>query len=243
MGTVIRPSLERAVESIFAQDIAGRVQILVGVDKPLGGWPLLEQLWRRAPPHRALSVLYPGYSTSVRHGGIYPALDGGCLRTVLTLLANACHVAYWMTTTGGRRTISRPLLTAVRDSSLPTLSAGLSTTSRRADLCRSVALDGVRASVLPGMDRGFCDPNTLVIDKRACFSLLSSWSLGPGDMADRVFFRALRENFQGRGTHRATCYYTIRRTNVLWRHITADSARPGRAPRSHDFSVVRGGRL
>ena len=32
MPTLLRPSLKRAVESVFAQDVRGRVQILIGVD-------------------------------------------------------------------------------------------------------------------------------------------------------------------------------------------------------------------
>jgi len=34
MPTLLRPSLERAVRSVFAQDLGGRIQLLIGVDCP-----------------------------------------------------------------------------------------------------------------------------------------------------------------------------------------------------------------
>jgi hypothetical protein len=223
--TVIRPSLEQAIESVFAQDVPGRVQILVGVDKPLGDWKLLERLHGRAPANRVLSVLYPGYSTSVRHGGLYPAVDGGCLRTVLSLLANARHVAYLDDDNWWAPDHLSSLLRAVEGQAFAYSQRWLVDDVTRQAVCVDRwHSTGCVPSVLPGMDQGFCDPSTLLIDKTACPLILPYWSLGPADMSDRVFFKALREGFPGRGTERATSYYRVRRTNVLWRYITADAS-------------------
>jgi hypothetical protein len=211
--TVIRPSLERAVESVIAQDYAGRVQVLVGVDKPLGDWSLVAKLQGRATENRAVSVLYPGYSTSVRHGGIYPALDGGCLRTVLSLLANAPYVAYLDDDNWWEPSHLSSLLGAVRGHQFAYSQRWLVDEVTGKPLC----VDRWHSTGRP-----FCDPSTLLIDKRPCSFILPHWSMGQGVTADRTFFRALTEHFQGRGTQRATSYYVLRKSNLLWFDILAD---------------------
>ena len=64
MPTIIRSTMKEALQSVFRQ------------------------------AHCCVNVIYPGYSTSVRHGGLHPAYDGGVLRCVLTYLANSRYVAY-----------------------------------------------------------------------------------------------------------------------------------------------------
>ena len=92
--TILRPTLAQALTSVFAQEFDGRVQILVGIDQPQGSIDVLEATCRMAPSHCIVQALYPGYSTSVRHGGTCDACDGGALRTVLSYLANAPLIAY-----------------------------------------------------------------------------------------------------------------------------------------------------
>jgi hypothetical protein len=92
--TILRPSLARALSSVFAQKFDGRIQILIGIDQPQGSVEMLEATCRTAPAHCVVQVLYPGYSTSVRHGGLCDACDGGALRTILSYLANAPLIAY-----------------------------------------------------------------------------------------------------------------------------------------------------
>lgn len=94
MPTILRPSILEAVKSIFAQTNVPRIQLLIGIDAPLGDFSSLDTLLSAAPDHVTPCLFYPGYSTSVRHGGPHLARDGGALRCTLSYLANARHVAY-----------------------------------------------------------------------------------------------------------------------------------------------------
>lgn len=88
--TLLRPELVRAVESVFRQDIKGRVQILIGIDVALGGasgLQALQALQARTPANMHITVLDPGYSTSERHGGLYSNRFSGAMRTILSYLA------------------------------------------------------------------------------------------------------------------------------------------------------------
>ena len=69
--TTCRPTLRRALESVYAQNFQGRIHVLVGIDVPRGELSMPE-----APSHIAVQVLYPGYSTSTRHGGLAAPGDG-----------------------------------------------------------------------------------------------------------------------------------------------------------------------
>lgn len=84
--TVLRPSLARPVRSVYGQRFPGRIQVLIGVDRPRNGSPadpgVLDVLRRECPAHCVLSVLDLGYSTSVRNGGLY---RGGCGGAVTAL--------------------------------------------------------------------------------------------------------------------------------------------------------------
>ena len=88
-----RGALEGALRSIVAQEGAGRVQILVGVDGD-GDRAAIERLQGELPDTIALTVIDPGYSTARGRGGLYASAEGGSLRAALTLLANARHVGY-----------------------------------------------------------------------------------------------------------------------------------------------------
>src|ERR1700761_4811134 len=92
--TVSRPHLVPALPSIFAQNFPGRIHILIGIDNANGDPGLIDAACASRPSHCVVQVLWPGYSTSVRHGGVTRVRDGGALRSVLTLLANSPYVAY-----------------------------------------------------------------------------------------------------------------------------------------------------
>ncbi|MCG8509956.1 MAG: hypothetical protein MI741_12080 [Rhodospirillales bacterium] len=77
--TTLRPCLERAVRSIFAQDLSGRVQILIGVDRTDGPRDILHGLQSGCPGNMVVTVVDPGHSTSAFSGGVYPVLSGGGL--------------------------------------------------------------------------------------------------------------------------------------------------------------------
>jgi len=60
MPTILRPVITQAVASVFAQDYAGRVQLLIGVDRPSGSMePLVQLLSQRPPNHSAIILTLP----------------------------------------------------------------------------------------------------------------------------------------------------------------------------------------
>ena len=220
MPSILRPSLADALRSIFAQVFPGRIQVLVGIDRPAGAPPpdldAVEQACREAPPGRAVQFLYPGYSTSIRHGGLSPARDGGTLRTVLTHLANAPCVAYLDDDNSWAPDHLFRLRRAIADNDADYAF------SRRwfvhHESLRPLAID-VWESVGPGQGLfaermgGFIDPNTLMIDRERCREAIVAWTTPlPGDpkamSADRMVFARLR-SLRGAATDAATSLYRL----------------------------------
>src|SRR5262245_65037956 len=72
MPTTMRATIADALRSIFRQDLVGRIQVLIGIDRPDAEIALIEQACADRPSHCCVQVMYPGYSTSVRHGGLHP---------------------------------------------------------------------------------------------------------------------------------------------------------------------------
>src|SRR5262245_937862 len=62
--TVVRSSLDRALQSIFTQRSAGRIQVLVGNDERLGDGGILKRLLQPMPAERGDDAVPPGSSTS-----------------------------------------------------------------------------------------------------------------------------------------------------------------------------------
>jgi hypothetical protein len=216
MPTIIRPTLRDAVRSVFAQDLPGRIHLLIGIDAPAGDASMIEALCAEIPQNCLLQVFYPGFSTSVRHGGLHPARDGGVLRAVLTYLANARLVAYldddnWWAPEHLR--LLREALTGDVTWAY-TLRWFVHPTSRR-----SICVDRWE-SVGPGQGifnqrmGGFVDPNCLMLDKFACAGAVPFWNHPlPGDpkamSADRNVFAMLSKHFRYVGIDRPTVFYQI----------------------------------
>jgi hypothetical protein len=217
--SILRPTLADALRSVFAQDFAGSVQTLIGVDVPLGEAAVVEAACRDRPPNHAVLLFDPGYSTSQRHGGLHPAWDGGVLRTVLSYLAASRRVAYldddnWWA-----------------PNHLSSLAAALEghdwAWSRRwfaAPCTREPLAEDVWESVGPGAGvfGGFVDPSCLAIDKLACEAVLRWWAIptrnsGTAWDADRNVFRVLSSEFRGRGTGVASSFYALREDEHLAR--------------------------
>ncbi len=229
--TVLRPELERAVTSVYEQLFAGRIQVLVGVDRPDGDRAVLEALERARPDYCALTVVDLGYSTARLNGGLYTATDGGVLRAILSLAANSRHVTYldddnwWepdhlasLRDAIGDRAWAYSLRVLVDEETLEPVCV---------DRWHSVGPD--RGTFKEELG-GFCDPNTLMIDKLRCHDGLTLWcqaAKGVRTDADRRFFGYLSTTFDGTGTGRATVNYLIRRTHVLWTEIRAGTSQEG----------------
>jgi hypothetical protein len=215
MATTLRPTITDAIASVLAQDLPGRVQLLIGVDTPAGDPGLIEQACRRMPPNHAVQVLYPGYSTSRRHGGLHPAWDGGVLRTTLSYLANSQYVACldddnWY----GPHHLSS-LHRAIQGHDWAyALRWFVHPISRRPiceDQWESIGPAPRGTRVDPG---GWVDPNCLAIDKLACEAVLRWWSIPLRNTtramdADRNVFDILSSEFRGRATNEASVFYAL----------------------------------
>lgn len=248
MTTIMRPTLKRAVQSIFAQRFLGRIQILLGIDKCKGDMAVLNELQQACPQNCALTVLDLGYSTAARNGGLYPSMPGGALRTILSYAANCRRLAYldddnWYA-----------------ESHLQSLSDSLDRNDWAYSLRWYVDRETQQPlcidrweSVGPGRGvyatnlGGYVDPNCLMIDKIVCESVLRWWCFPvPADRSarseDRQVFRLLKERSRVSSTGQATVYYTIHPSDALHAHRTrwisetvheplTDDAKPAEAAR------------
>lgn len=211
--TMLRPTLTRALHSVFAQDLAGTVQVLIGIDAHEGKADIAAQ-FERLPANMAITVLDPGYSTARNRGGLHDAL--GCsLRAVLSLLAHAPLVAYldddcWWSPqhlSSLRNAIrTRDWAYGLRWYVAPKVSLTLGI-----DTFESV---GPELGAYAKNEGGFCDTNTLMLDKTRCEAAIARWSRAQrghpsGRGADRVVFASLREHEKFGSTGQATSYYEI----------------------------------
>jgi hypothetical protein len=211
--TLLRPTLERAVRAVFAQDLAGRVQILIGIDVAEGDRAVLGRLRAACPERMALTVCDLPYSTSVRHGGLYPNRFGGALRSILTLSAHSRRVAFldddnWWTPD--------------HLSSLASALDGVDWAFSRRHFAdpesgEPICLDdwesvGPGAGVFQEQFGGFVDPSSLMIDKLRCHDVVGLWALAAfedGSGEDRLVFSGLNGRHPWRATGRATCRYAM----------------------------------
>ena len=211
MTSILRPTIADAVRSVFQQDISGDVQTLIGIDQP-GDLSGLESVCRDVPANHVLYVFDPGYSTSVRHGGLHPAWDGGALRTILSYLAASRRVAYLDDDNWLAPDHLSALAAALEGHEWSwSLRWYIHPTSRRV-ICED-AWDsmGPNAGIIPG---GWVDPNSLMIDKIACEAVLRWWTIPrpnsrTGTDAERNIFRMLRTQYRGRGSGARTSFYVI----------------------------------
>ena len=217
MPTTLRPTIVDALRSVFAQDFGGKVQTLIGIDKPLGELSLIEDLCRRRPTNHTVMIFDPGYSTSARHGGLHPARDGGVLRTVLTYLAASRRVAYLDDDNWWGPEHLTGLVTALEGHDWAWSLRWYVHPGSRNVICEDVWESvGPGAGTQPG---GWVDTNCLAIDKLACEALLRWWSIpfrnSPrGTGADRNVFRLLVSEFRGRCSGLRTTYYALNEADV-----------------------------
>ena len=229
MNTILRPVLERAMESVYAQTFKGRVQLAIGIDVFRGDPKLLFDLLKRRPANVSALVLGLPYSTSIRHGGVHSPYEGGALRAILSLAANGRYLTYldddnqWLpnhlevlfeTVQGKAYAFSRRMLVDERDDS-----------DLGEDIWDSV---GFRTGRLARYG-GHVDPNCLIVDKARLAHRLGAWAQTPdgqpGFLADRNFFQSIaREDH--RASDAVTVRYGIRPTNVLHLFLKMGSNEP-----------------
>ena len=213
--TLLRPRLRAALQSVFLQDLQGRIQILVGIDQPSADVAALDRLCDGRPPNCVVQLFYPGYSTSVRHGGMIASQAGGSLRCVLSYLANARHLAYLDDDNWWRHDHLRLLHQALGR-------ADWAYSLRwfvHPDTLRPVCVDQWE-SVGPGRGifaerfSGFVDTNCFMLNRAVCDSVLPLWNRplpdDPSGMsADRSVYDALCRGFRGAGVGHPTVFYTL----------------------------------
>ncbi len=215
MPTVLRPSIVDAVNSVYGQSDVGRIQLLIGVDKAVGSFDQLNTVLSRRPSHVSAIVLHLPYSTSIRHGGVHRAMDGGSLRSMLSFMANSRYVAYLDDDNQWTPGHLAGLLQAVRDKvwahSMRMLIDEASGEEMAVDRWDSVGIGRGRFAV----SGGFVDPNCLLIDKVAAARALGRWSEGPGMMSDRKFFAAIKEAAHGQ-VNEPTVRYFVRAQDTMF---------------------------
>ena len=197
MPTLLRPTLADALNSIFAQEFSGRTQVLIGVDAARGDPALVEALCTARPSHCVVQLFHPGYSTSVRHGGLCEAQDGGELRQVLSLLANSPLVAYLDDDNWWHPRHLAVLTQAIREVDYAfTLRWFVHPATRKIVARDDWESVGPGRGVYAGKYGGFVDPSCLMIDKRKCADIVPLWARPQpfdkkGMSADRSVFQAL----------------------------------------------------
>jgi hypothetical protein len=237
MTTVLRTGVRAAIESVYAQDLQGGIQILIGVDKALSPVEPLLELLRDRPPQVSALVLDPGYSTSVRHGGVHAAHDGGSMRTVLSFLANSRCITYldddnrWLP--NHLSSLARAIEGVDWAYSLRMFVDGETGAELCVDIWDSVGPGkGVRQKSLGG----FVDVNCMMIDKTRAPAPLSDWPQpmpGQKRTADRRVANRLCTQHSFAGTGLVTVRYALRPQNVFWPRIRKhlQEQRAAQAPR------------
>lgn len=217
--TTLRPTVHRALKSIFRQQFDGRVQVLIGVDVPLGSRAALEETCRAVPERHCVFCVYPGYSTARRHGGQHGSGDGGALRTVLSYLANSRFVAYldddnWWS-----------------EDHLASMGQALNGAEWAYSLRWFVHPESGRPickdeweSVGPGRGEfqdfgGWVDPSCIAVNKQVCEVVLPWWAIPLRNSdrwgADRHVFRILSREFKGCATGQYSVFYAVNEADAL----------------------------
>jgi hypothetical protein len=208
IGTMLRPSLERAVRSVFAQDLKARIQIVIGIDHRRGGADCLESLARDCPAHMCLTIIDLGYSTARRNGGLYPNDFGGALRTLLSYAANSKYLAYLDDDDWWARGHLSTLRAAIAGKVWAFSYRWMVDQATGWPICRD-EWDSVGPGRGINQERfgGFVSPSNLMLDKEACHFVLPYWSLAPDD---RQVFEVLRKQHAWAASGHYTCYYEMR---------------------------------
>ncbi len=214
MPTLLRPTILRAVDSVFRQDFSGTIHLVIGIDAIDGDPGAVARIRETCPANVTVTVFDPGFSTARRHGGIHPAGDGGALRTILSYLANAPRIAYLDDDNWWAPDHLSSLTDAIEGRGWAFSYRWFVDPATGEAICEdrweSV---GPGRGVFAEKAGGFVDPNTLMIDKTICEPVLRWWSVPMfpqnGTGADRNVFNALRTGYGWAATGRASAYYLL----------------------------------
>ncbi len=178
MTTVVRASMQQAIRSVFAQQFEGRIQILIGIDQWKGERVVVDELNAERPSHVAITIVDLGYSTSSRHGGLYPSRFGGALKTILSYAANSRHVTYLDDDNWYAPDHLASMLTAVEGKawafSLRHFVERKTGEYLCADMWESM---GPGRGVYAEAQGGFVDTNCFMLDTQACYDVFPEWAM------------------------------------------------------------------
>lgn len=224
MVTVVRPTFAQALRSVFAQAFAGRIHVLVGVDRWQGDRATVAALQADCPSHIAVSVIDLGYSTSQRNGGLYPSYYGGALKTMLSYAANSRIVTYLDDDNWYAPNHIESMLRAIEGKtwgfSLRTFADSESSDVLCADTWESM---GPGLGVYGKAQGGFVDTNCYFIDKLACNDVFPEWAMtrfAGGTGGDRQVLEKLRNRPYGTNQAHSLFYRTRlvgQHPYLLWR--------------------------
>lgn len=222
MPSLLRPSIVRALHSVFRQKGGLRVQIMIGLDRPPGEGAddLVRQAVEGKPPGWSVEILWPGYSTSQRHGGFGKARDGGVLRSVLSQLSNAPRIAYLDDDNWWAPEHLSSLLKAIDGQDWAWAGRWFVHPRSLAPICEDQWESvGIGGGIFRETYGGFVDPNCLMIDRTRVPEVLDFWNRPLAEdmtqmTADRSVFRFLKER-PGRPTGQYTAYYVLTETDGL----------------------------
>jgi len=221
MPTVVRPTVLAAIQSVFDQSSSIRIQLLVGIDTALNSDRHLIDLLRRTPLHVTSFLFYPGYSTSVRHGGPHLARDGGSLRSVLTYLANARLVAYLDDDNWWHPEHLSTMLDAIKGRDWAHSLRWFVHHQSREPICPDIWESvGPGKGVFAERFGGWVDPNCLMIDKIACEGAIRWWCTPltgdrQGMSGDRRVYDYLQHQGPPGSTGRPTTFYILQPDDLM----------------------------
>lgn len=246
--TVLRPTLLRAARSVFQQDFAGRIHLLIGLDAAAGmpgDHGLLDRLRAECPDHVMMTVLDLGYSTSARHGGIYPNAFGGALRSVLSLAANSRRIAYLDDNDWYAPMHLSLLAEAIHGKDWAFSRRWLVDPHTSWPICQdewdSV---GPGAGINQTVFGGFAQPSTLMLDALACTGVMPLWAQAAtpnGEGEDRLVFAALLGRHPWGEVPHATCFCMLNNSSITDAHHLEQFERRGLhwvGDRSHAARLV-----
>jgi hypothetical protein len=196
MTTTVRPTIVQAVHSVFAQEFDGRIQILIGIDVWQGERELLDDLRHACPANVQLTILDLGYSTSAKHGGLYPSHFGGAMKTILSYAANSRYVTYLDDDNWYAPDHLATLLAAIAGKDWAFSLRHFVDADSGATLCPDTWESvGPARGVYATAQGGFVDTNCFLIDKLACHDIFTEWAMTRaegGTGGDRQVLRRLR---------------------------------------------------
>ncbi|BBK33954.1 hypothetical protein STHU_45880 [Allostella humosa] len=239
ISTVLRPSLLRAVRSVFDQEHDGTVLLAIGCDRLDGGLELeaLRRLLDQRPARMGALLLTPGYSTARRNGGIHAGRGGGAMRTILSFLANAPRVAFLDDDSWYLPQHLGDLLRAVDGFDWAFSMRWFAAEDGRL-LCRDQWESlGPGRGMYARISGGLIDTNCYIVDKRQAILPLSAWTMvtkEDGSGQDRQMLQMLTRMHSVGWTGRHSVAYALRPGSRLWRLA--------HAPQFHDRLAAAGRR-